>query len=73
MKQMSKHRGKRDHKHNHKVGRMSMRLQWLNEFSDIGNELQSSETLNLLKIESQYLQFNNSSAQGGFSDFDASS
>ena len=50
-----------------------MRLQWLNEFSDIGNELQSSEALNLLKVESTHLQYNNISAQYNNSDFDASS
>ena len=39
MNQMTKHRGKREDKHDRKIGRMSMRLQWLNEFSDIGNEI----------------------------------
>lgn len=50
---------------------MSMRLQWLNDFSDLGNELQSSEALNLLKVESTHLQYNNSVANN--SDFGDSS
>jgi hypothetical protein len=42
------HKSNKD-KINKKAGRMSMRLQWLPEFSDIGNELQSNDTLHLLK------------------------
>jgi hypothetical protein len=44
MKQMTIQRDKEllhtnDQKKNRKIGRMSMRLQWLNDFSEIGNEI----------------------------------
>ena len=63
------HKFSRD-KNNKKAGRMSMRLQWLNEFSDIGNELLSSDTLQVLKGSSAHLNY---SAQYNSSDNDVDS
>lgn len=72
MKQVTKHQtGSKNIKR--KIGRMSMRLQWLNEFSDIGNEMQSSRLI-LNGENSSHLVFQNSvlSAQNN-SEFDSSS
>jgi len=34
-----------------------MRLQWMNEFSDVGSEVMSSNTINILKAGSAYLDY----------------
>ena len=34
-----------------------MRLQWLNEFSDVGSELMSDNTIQMFKAGSAYLDF----------------
>mmetsp|Transcript_24020 Transcript_24020/g.36943 ORF Transcript_24020/g.36943 Transcript_24020/m.36943 type:complete len:208 (+) Transcript_24020:740-1363(+) len=40
-----------------KKNRLSMRLQWMNEFSDVGSEVISSNTINMLKAGSAYLDY----------------
>jgi len=40
-----------------KRGRFSMRLQWMNEFSDVGSEMSHDMTLKMAKIKSSHLQY----------------
>ena len=43
-------------------GRLSMRLQWMNEFSDVGSVLSDINTLHLSKAVSSHLEYKSSSA-----------
>jgi len=49
---------------------MSMRLQWLSDYSDIGNEIQSNDALKIVKESSKHLIY---SGQHNFSDYDVDS
>jgi hypothetical protein len=42
-------------------GRHSVRMQWINEFSDAGSELSQMDTLQLAKERSQHLQYKRNS------------
>jgi hypothetical protein len=35
--------------------RFSMRLQWINEFSDIGSEISQQESIKIAKMNSSYM------------------
>lgn len=42
----------------HLRGRLSVRLQWMNEFSDVGSVLSDMNTLKLSKALSSHLEYN---------------
>jgi DNA polymerase III delta prime subunit len=39
-----------------KEERLSVRLQWMNEFSDVQNEIQSNMAISMIKSESRHLE-----------------
>jgi hypothetical protein len=45
-------------------GRMSMRLQWIKEFSDIGSEISNIDLLREAKASSGHLQYKRASTDG---------
>ena len=45
-------------------GRQSMRLQWMNEFSDIGSACQSHQELKLVMNKAGSVQMNKESGEG---------
>lgn len=45
-------------------GRMSMRLQWIKEFSDIGSEISNIDLLREAKASSGHLQYHRASIGG---------
>uniref|UniRef100_A0A7S3FVS4 Phosphodiesterase n=1 Tax=Strombidium rassoulzadegani TaxID=1082188 RepID=A0A7S3FVS4_9SPIT len=51
-------------KNTKKKNRLSMRLQWMNEFSDIGSEVQSNNTINMVKIGSAHLEIKDNQSVG---------